>query len=131
MSRAFEVSMRGDDRMVKAIFAETAGKAKYSFLLSMREVWNPDVTFADLTCRSLGDIPVPPTRKEIAQAEADRFNAEHPVGTLLRYWSWTKEGEPTGEARIKHHATVVCESPVIWMEGVRSCHSLMHVERAA
>lgn len=125
--RAYEVGIKDADWSVGTVFAPTAGKAKYKRLLDLKDAgWEPE--FKDLTCRSLGDIPVPPTLTEVAQREADAFNARHPIGTMLRYWSWVKEGDPTGTAAIRHHATVVCEGAVIWMQGVSSCHSLSHVE---
>lgn len=32
-----------------------------------------------------------------AQAEVDDWNAKHEVGTVVRYWSLLKRGDPTGE----------------------------------
>ena len=32
-----------------------------------------------------------------AQAEVDEWNAKHEVGTVVRYWSMLKRGDPTGE----------------------------------
>ena len=123
----YEVNVRGKD-WAREISAATAGKAKYLYLLRVRDAWE-GVSFKHLTCRTLRAMS--PTPMEIAQREADAFNARHPVGTLLNYWSWTREGEPTGTAPINHVATVVCGSAVIWMQGVSSCHSITHVERVA
>lgn len=127
--RAYEIGIKGWEGSESTVFAETAGKAKYRRLLDIRDPY-PDVSFKNLTCRSLGDIPVPPTAKELAQREADAFNVTHSIGTMCRYWSGLREGEPTGIAPIYHLATVVCESAVAWLEGVSSCHSLSHVEAA-
>jgi hypothetical protein len=129
--RAYEISVKNAEswreNTAQTVFASTAGKAKYQYLRRLKDAFQ-DATFADLTCRALGDMPVPPTRREIAQREAAAFNSLHPVGTVLRYWSGLREGEPTGTAPINHIATVVCDSAVIWMRGVSSCHSLSHVE---
>lgn len=125
--KAFEVGVRGKD-WTRPVQAESAGKAKYEYLRDIRESW-PDVSFKHLTCHAIKSMP--PTRTELAQREADAFNLAHPVGTVVRYWSGLKEGEPTGVGPINHLATVVCEHAVAWIEGARACHSLTHVERVA
>lgn len=48
---AFEVNVK-DRPWQSVINARNAGKAKYLYLLDVRESW-PDITFADLTCRKL------------------------------------------------------------------------------
>lgn len=128
-ARAYQVGIKNWDGFSKTIFANTPGKAKSSYYLDIRESY-PDLPFTALICHSLGKIQVPLTRQEIAQLEADAFNAKHPVGTMLHYWSGVREGEPTGTAPISHPATVMCDHASIWMEGVRSCHSISHVEQA-
>lgn len=125
--RAYDVGVKGWEGSAATVFAETAGKAKYRRLLDIRDPY-PDVSFKHLTCRALGDIPVPPTRTELAQREADAFNATHPIGTLCRYWSGEHLGHPTGVGLIYHLATVVSEHAVAWIKGAGSCHSLSHVE---
>lgn len=122
----YEVNVRGKN-WEKEIAAPTAGKAKYRYLLEVRDAWE-DVSFRHLTCRAIKRLS--PTRTELAQREADAFNARHPVGTMLKYWSFLHEGEPAGVAPISHPASVMCESAVIWMHGVSSCHSITHVEVA-
>lgn len=122
--KAFEVGVRGKD-WTRPIQAESAGKAKYEYLRDIRESW-PDVSFQHLTCRAIKSMP--PTRTELAHREADAFNLAHSVGTVVRYWSFTKEGEPTGVGPIKHVATVVGESAVAWIKGARSCICISHVE---
>lgn len=126
--KAYEVSVKGTPWQ-RTIFAASAGKAKYSYLLDVRDAW-PGVSFESLRCRSLGDIPVPLTRTQQAQRECGQFNALYPVGTEMQYWSGVYEGPPTGIATICHPATVMCEHAVIWLAGVSSCHSLTHVEPA-
>ncbi len=122
------------------VFAETSGKAKAERLRTLLDVgymvqrgddlYARDIAFTDLTCKSLGDIPVPPTPAELAQREAEAFNRRYPVGTRMHYWSLEKEGDPTGTGKIWHHATVVCDHAVIWIEGARGCHAITHVEVA-
>jgi hypothetical protein len=124
--KAFEVNVKGRE-WATVIRAETAGKAKYEYLLDVWDSW-PDVGFKDLTCYTLKTIP--PTNQEIAEREAAAFNERHPLGTLVNYWSMLKEGEPTGTGRIKHVSTVMCDHAVAWIEGARSCHAITHVEKA-
>ncbi len=124
---AYEVSVKGWPAGTATVFAASAGKAKYQRFLALRDCW-PDFPITRLSCRSLGIIPVPPTRTEQAQCEADAFNRRYPIGTMLRYWSWLKEGPPTGVAPISHKATVIGESAVIWLTGISSCHAISHVE---
>lgn len=123
----YEVSVKGTD-WTRLIDAATPGKAKYAYLREIREAWQ-DTRFTALTCRRLRG-PKPPTRTQIAQREADAFNAVHPIGTLVNYWSGLKEGPPTGTGEIYHPATVLCEHAVAWIKGARSCHSVTHVESA-
>ena len=122
--RAYEINVKGRD-WAKTVRAENEGKAKYQYFLGVRDAW-PDVTFRDLTCHALTSIPA--TKQEIAEREADAFNRLVPVGTMVRYWSGVREGEPTGTGRIYHPATVVCDHASAWIEGARSCHSITHVE---
>ena len=70
-----------------------------------------------------------------AQREADKWNAEHSVGTIVRYWRGVRRYQdskvdepPSGEGRVRHEATVVCESAVAWIEGCSGCVALTHVE---
>ena len=87
--KAFEVNVKGRE-WASVIRAETAGKAKYEYLLDVQDSW-PDISFKDLTCHTLKTIPL--TKQEIAEREAAAFNARHPLGTLVNYWSMLKEGE--------------------------------------
>jgi hypothetical protein len=50
--RAFEVNVKGRNWQ-STVHALTAGKAKYEYLIGVRESW-PDVNFTDLTCHSIG-----------------------------------------------------------------------------
>ena len=65
------------------------------------------------------------------QKDADAFNKEHPVGTLVNYWGMEKKGPPSGTGKIKHLATVLSgHTAVAWIEGARGCYAVTHVEKA-
>lgn len=49
---AFECNVRGQ-QWQRIINHATAGKARYDYLLDLREVW-PEATFADITVRKVG-----------------------------------------------------------------------------
>lgn len=64
----------------------------------------------------------------VAERIAHAFNNLYPVGTLCEYWTGGKCEEPSGKARIRYEATVLGgHTPVVWLEGVRSCIALTHV----
>lgn len=115
----------------KTIYAATAGKAKYEYLLDMWDAGWERIGFQHLRCQSLGGRQRPLTQKQISQHECDAFNARVPLGTMLHYWSFVKEGAPTGTGLMWHGATVSAAGyPVAWIKG-KSSHALTHVEVAA
>jgi hypothetical protein len=122
--RSYEIGIKGSEHTT-IVDAETAGKAKYSFLLDVGDCC-PDISFANLTCRSMGRLL--PTKAQLAQREADAFNGRFPVGTAFRYWRGLREGDPSGVGELYHPATVVSDHPVAWIKGAGSCVSLSHVE---
>ncbi len=124
--KTYEVTIKGKD-WKRYVDAESTGKAKVEYWRDIRESW-PDIPFTLVRCREVKRENVPPSRVELAKRQAEAFNATHPEGTMLRYWSGLREGEPTGVAPIRHAATVMCDHAVIWLKGVSSCHSLTHVE---
>lgn len=64
-----------------------------------------------------------------AEREAQRWNERHPVGTTVRYWTWLREGEPSGVGETTHRAAVLGGSAVVWIRGCkRGCVALSHVE---
>ena len=64
----------------------------------------------------------------VAQSKVDAFNAQHPVGTAVWYWPWTKEG-PGIESRTRSEAQLLGgHTAVVWVEGHASCISLTHVD---
>lgn len=70
-------------------------------------------------------------RAEIAQREADAWNARHPVGTVVRYWRGLREGEPSGEGAVRHPAQEVCGTASVWVTGCSGCVAISHVEATA
>ena len=110
----------------KIIEAETAGKAKYQFIRDISDAF--DVSFQHLTCQSLREYKRSLTRAEVAQQEADAFNLANPVGTMVRYWTWTKEGEPTGTGPVRWPAQVLCGHASVWIKGCVGAVNLSHVE---
>ncbi len=133
MPIAFEIGIRGffgdswDGKLV--IEAITRGKAKSEFIRRVGDSW--DVPFTALSSRKLTAYVRPPTPEEIARRDCEEFNSHHPIGTLVRYWTFTREGEPSGVGRIKHEATVVSQHASAWIEGARSSISITHVERVS
>ena len=65
------------------------------------------------------------------KANADRFNARYPVGTPVAYWTFVREGLPTGIAPTRSEAWVLGgHTAVVRIEGVSSCIALSHVKVA-
>lgn len=63
------------------------------------------------------------------QKEVDAFNAKVPVGTLVRYWRGAKQGEPSGQGKTHHPATILGgHTAVGWIEGCSGCVALTHIE---
>lgn len=50
---AWECNVRGGKGWQRTINHVTAGKARYEYLLDLRDAW-PDATFADITVRKIG-----------------------------------------------------------------------------
>ena len=63
------------------------------------------------------------------QSTVDRFNACHPVGTLVRYWKGVRgERKPSGVTRTVTRAFVLSgHTPVVWVEGETGCVALTHL----
>lgn len=76
-----------------------------------------------------------PSAREVRVAEAqrrvDEFNAAHLVGTPVRYWPWTREGEGI-ESRTRSPAQRIGgsdgTSASVWVDGRPDCIALTHVE---
>ncbi len=120
--QSYEVGVKGTD-WTQTVVAETAGKAKYGYLLDVQDAW-PDVEFKHLTCRSLGPArPIIPA----AQLEAMDWDIAHPIGTPVEYWTWTREGK--GKLSVtRSSARVIGGHASVWVEGEAACISLSHVK---
>ena len=66
-----------------AVFAETAGKARYQVVASAHDAGFDGVSFRDVKVRSLGVMETP---RERSVRERDTFNARYPVGTPVRVY---------------------------------------------
>lgn len=62
-----------------------------------------------------------------AQREVERFNAQHPIGTPVRYWRGLREGEGT-VSRTRSAAALMSDHASVWIEGVSGSIALSHVE---
>ena len=109
------------------ITAESKGKAKYEYWLDIQDAW-PDIPFTAITCRKVDVIP--PTQMELAQRQADEWNKCNPVGTTCAYWTFLREGEPSGVKPTAYPAGISGESAVVWFKGVGSV-ALSHVQPEA
>jgi hypothetical protein len=68
------------------------------------------------------------TRAERLQRTADAWNAAHPVGTVVRYWTGEREGKPTGESPTRAPAAVMSGHVSVWIVGCAGGVNLSHVE---
>ena len=66
------------------------------------------------------------------QTQVTKRDAEHPVGTLVRYWRGVREGEPSGVGKVRWPAELLGgHTPVVWIEDCTGCVALTHVEPVA
>ena len=57
------------------------------------------------------------------------WNAAFPIGTLVDYWTFTREGNPSGRAKTRSKSELLGgHTAVVWIEGVASCVALTHVK---
>ena len=66
--------------------------------------------------------------KKPAQRECEAWNARHPIGTMVRYWRGTRDGEPSGTGPTTFAACVLGGVAVLWVRGLSGCVALSHVE---
>lgn len=67
-------------------------------------------------------------RGKLAEDQANAWNREHPVGTLVRYWTGIKEG-PGQRGTTTHAAGVMGGTAVVWIDtSTKGCIALSHVE---
>lgn len=123
MLRSYECMVPGYN-FSRIIDAETAGKARYRYLLYLQDAYE-NATFTDIKVRSLGFIA---DKRSPAEIEVDDFNAKYPLGTFVRYWRGCKEGKPSGSGRTRTTAQIMCDHGSVWIEGCRGSISLSHVE---
>ncbi len=69
--------------------------------------------------------PLPP--RENPADIALRWNAAHPVGTPVRYWTGLREG-PGVESRTRAAAVKMSDHASVWVEGLAGSINLSHVE---
>lgn len=66
--------------------------------------------------------------RKAAQAAVDAFNAANPVGTPVRYWTWTRESAGTlGATRSRAYVTAA-GTPAVFVTGHNACIVLTHVQ---
>ncbi len=119
----YELGVKGTD-WKRYSSAPSAGKAKYLYLLDVRDAW-PDISFRHITCLAIKELP--PTARQLAQREADAFSERVPLATAVRYWPGERRGVPhSGFTRTK--SSVICDRAVVWVTDYESCISLSHVE---
>ena len=62
------------------------------------------------------------------QAKVDDWNANHPIGTEVRYWRGFREGDgQTGRTRSRA-ALLGGHTAVVWIDNTTGCIGLTHVE---
>jgi hypothetical protein len=64
------------------------------------------------------------------QAMCDRWNAAHPVGTLVEYAEVKGLTPPTRHATQTPAQVLSGHTPVVWLEGKRGCVCLDHCRPA-
>ncbi|GAA0971167.1 MULTISPECIES: hypothetical protein [Actinocorallia] len=68
-------------------------------------------------------------RRRALEAEAvQRWNAAHPIGTPVRYWTGFREGEGAAGTTRTEAQLLGGHTAVVWVTGESSCISLTHVE---
>ncbi|MBT0772326.1 hypothetical protein KIH74_25500 [Kineosporia sp. J2-2] len=59
---------------------------------------------------------------------AAQWNAENPVGTRVRYWPWTREGEGFESTTRSEAWTLPSGAPVVMVDGYPGGIYLTHLE---
>ena len=65
---------------------------------------------------------------KVEQRIADRWNANHPVGTPVRYWTMVREGAGKVSKTRSLAEVLSGHTAVVWIEGVSGCVDLSHVD---
>jgi len=77
--------------------------------------------------------PFEPEIRVMNRREQERrvqeFNAQHPIGTPVRYWTGVRGDGPGRCSRTRTAAQLLQgHTAVVWMQGEGSCVALTHVE---
>ena len=62
------------------------------------------------------------------QKLVDQWNAKHPTGTPVRYWTMVREGAGRTSTTRSVAELLSGHTAVVWLAGVSGCVSLSHVE---
>jgi hypothetical protein len=62
------------------------------------------------------------------QKLVDQWNAQHPIGTPVEYWTFTREGEGKKSTTRTEAQLLSGHTAVVWMVDEPSCVSLSHVK---
>jgi hypothetical protein len=65
--------------------------------------------------------------EEMEQSRVDRFNAENPIGTPVRYWPGERRGEGV-LSQTRSQAAIQSDHGSVWVEGMAGSVALTHVE---
>lgn len=65
---------------------------------------------------------------QVAAAEVAAWNAAHPVGTPVRFWPWTREGEGRASCTRSVAWAPGGHTPMVLVEGYAGGIALSHVE---
>lgn len=128
---AVTIGKNSYDERTEFVEAETRSKARWQAVRHRLE-WltrkERNQLFRDVSVHVLRGAPYPaaPT----PQDQADAWNAQHPIGTLVRYWRWLREGEPSGTGKTRAAAAVVSGHVSVWIENCTGCINISHVEVA-
>ncbi len=114
----FECTVK-DTEWYQEIEAASAGKAKYAYLMAIREAW-PDVRFTDIQVRRIcqRDTKNGPS----PEVNAQDWNEAHPVGTQVHV---RQDDGVTLLTKTRSAAQVLGgHTAVVWLDGVAGCYRL-------
>jgi hypothetical protein len=95
--RAFECGVRGRDWKT-VINHLTAGKARYEYLLSVREYW-PDLSFKDITVRTLGRSMNTRRFLHTKEHRGVTFNIGDRV-IVGAHWGWISDSDDSANFKV-------------------------------
>ena len=67
------------------------------------------------------------TKKDTERAVKE-FNRESPIGTQVRFWPGTREGQGKVSKTSSVASVLGGHTPVVWVEDYAGCIALTHVE---